>query len=93
MQNFQKSFSESDIRINNRSSIDISGVEEILSYDESSIVLVVCGVRLVIEGEGLRIGELRTAEGKIFASGRICSLIYEEAQAKKSRFPHNLFKA
>ena len=92
MQNTEKNFSQSDIKINNRSSIDISGVEEILSYDEHSIILSVCGERLVIEGEALRVNELCTKDGRVSAVGKICSLIYEEGSVRKGGFFSGLFR-
>lgn len=92
MQNEERLFSKSDININDRSSIDISGVEEILSYDENSIVLSVCGERLIIEGEALRVNELCTKDGRVSAAGKICSLTYEEGSVRKGGFFSSLFK-
>ncbi len=92
MENTAKSFSLSDVRINNRSSIHISGVEEVNSYDERSIVLVVCKARMIIEGENLRVTELSVDDGKVSAVGRIDAVIYEEGTVKKGGFFTSLFK-
>ncbi len=87
-----KEFSLSEVRINCRSSIDISGVEDVISYDDRSIVLVVCGVRTVVEGEELHVTRLSVEEGKVSATGHIGALIYEEAPVKKGGFLSGLFR-
>ncbi len=92
MQNSTRSFSLSDVRINNRSSIDISGVEEVISYDERSIVLVVCGVKMIVEGDDLRVTELSVDDGRVCAIGKIGAVLYEEGTVKKSGFLSSIFK-
>ena len=92
MENVTKGFSMSDVGINNRSSIDISGVEEVISYDEQSIVLVVCKARMTVEGENLRVTELSVDDGKVSAIGRIDAVTYDEGTVKKSGFFSSLFK-
>lgn len=78
MDNSRKSFASSDIRVYNRETIEVGGVDEILSYDDRTIILSVCGTRAVIEGENLRVIGLSVEEGKIKATGRINGFFYEE---------------
>ena len=85
-------FSLSDVRISNRSSIDVSGVEQIISYDEQSIVLVVCGVKMIVEGENLVVTELSVENGKVSAKGKITAVIYEEGAVKKTGFFSGIFR-
>lgn len=79
-------FNTSDIKIVNRSYIEISGVEEIISYDETSIILVICGDRATIEGEELRITELCVQEGKVYVKGKFISIVYEEIKEQSGGF-------
>ena len=92
MENRVKEFSLSEVRINCRNSIEISGVEQVISYDDRSIVLVVCGVRTIIEGEELHVTHLCVEEGKVSALGRIGALVYDEAPVKKGGFLSGLFR-
>jgi len=85
-------FSSSDVRIYNRSSIEICGVDEIISYDDRMIVLSVCGIRTVVEGEDLRVKDLSVEDGRICASGRINGLFYDEETVQKKGFFSRLFK-
>lgn len=93
MDTVRKPQSASDIRIINRKQIDISGVDEIFSYDESSIVLSVCGTRTVVEGEDLRVTVLSVGEGRICAVGRIDAVVCEEAAPSGKGFFARLFRS
>ncbi len=91
MDDNRKTHSSSDIRIHDRGSIDISGVDEILSYDDRTIILSVCGTKTVVEGENLRVTVLSVQEGRISACGRINAVICEEeAPARKGFFSRML---
>lgn len=92
MDSSKKVNSSSDIRISDRARIDISGVDEILSYDEESIILSVCGTRTVVEGENLRVTVLSVEEGRISACGRINSVISEEAIPVRKGLFSRMFK-
>lgn len=92
MDNTKRSFSSSDIRVYNRERIEIGGVDEILSYDDRTIVLSVCGTRAVIEGENLRVTGLSVEEGKINAVGRLNGFFYEEEIKLRKGFFSKLVK-
>ena len=79
-------FSTSDIKITNRNYMEITGVEEVISYDENSVVLVICGDRATIDGEELRITDLCVQEGKVYIKGKLICLAYEEMKAKNTGF-------
>lgn len=92
MENRTREHSSSQIVINCRSSIDITGVEEVISYDDKSIVLVVCGTRTIVEGEGLHVTRLSVEEGRVSAIGQISAVIYDDAPVKKGGFISGLFR-
>ena len=61
-----------------RGQITVSGVSEVVSFDEANVRLVTsCGI-LNLEGEGLRIHVLNTADGVVAVTGRLCGVLYEE---------------
>ena len=78
MDETRKNHSSSDIRISDRAVIEISGVDRVLSYDEESIVLSLCGTKTGIEGECLRVTVLSVEQGRICAEGKINAVICEE---------------
>ena len=92
MDSAKKSFSDSDIRITSMTRVDITGVDEIFSYDDRSIVLSVCGTKTVVEGEELRVTVLSVEDGRISAVGRINGVVCEEDISPKKGFLSRLVK-
>ena len=60
-----------------REQLVISGVEEVESFDESSILLTTAQGGLEIQGEGLHIEKLSLDGGDLKVEGRVNALIYE----------------
>ena len=85
-------FSTSEIRMKDRDHIDITGVDEVISYDENGLSLTVCGSRLTVEGDNMRVSSLNVEEGRIVADGRIRNLSYEDAPKGGSGFLSRIFK-
>ncbi len=92
MDGSKKIHTTSDIKITNRSSVDISGVDEIFSYDENSIVLSVCGTKTSVEGENLRVTALSVENGRVSAEGIINAVICEENVPAQKGFMSRIFK-
>ena len=91
MDDNKKIRSSSDIKISDRTRIDISGIDEILSYDDESIILSVCGIRTVVRGSGLRVTVLSVEDGRISACGRIDAVICEEEMPRHTGVFSRLF--
>lgn len=71
-----------------RNGISISGVNDVVSFDESGVSLeTVCG-SMAIEGEGLHVTELNMTDGLVEIEGRIIGLYYfdQRPQQKKGLF-------
>lgn len=66
--------------------MSITGVSEVLSFDESAVHLqTVCG-ELTVEGEGLRIGTLDTERGLVALEGAsIDGLFYLRPEGEERR--------
>ncbi|MBR5516292.1 MAG: sporulation protein YabP [Clostridia bacterium] len=64
----------------NRESIVLCGVDEVLSYDEESVVMQSVLGQLTIEGEGLNIVKLNLDEGEVCINGKLNALYYMEQQ-------------
>ena len=69
-----------------RSRMQLTGVSDVQSFDEQSVVLTTdCG-ELCVEGEGLHVSTLDIARGLVDIDGQISCVAYSEAgSAKKSR--------
>ena len=74
-----------DCSIRSRTHIDITGVCEVLNFDESTVSLIThCG-EMTLEGQELRIGTLDTEQGIVSVDGKISALYYSDNASKKRR--------
>ncbi len=69
-----------------RKNIEINGVEDVLSFDESEVTLQTSCGGMTLEGEGLHIGILDVAEGHVKIDGKIDGIFYfDESQTQKKK--------
>ena len=66
-----------------RKSLEISGVREVVSFDDEGAVIITEDGELCIEGIGIRISELDSACGRVSVNGRIDAIIYSADQSEK----------
>lgn len=65
-----------ELVMKDRKSLKLTGVCEVLSFDDVSVTLkTVCG-ELTVDGEGLRISSLDTVNGTLIIDGNVASLSY-----------------
>ena len=78
-----------------RESMEISGVTDVVSFDEQSVVLdTTCG-NMSLDGEGLHVQVLNLEEGIVTVNGRIDSVEYFDvagAQNEKRGLWGKLFR-
>jgi sporulation protein YabP len=68
--------SSHNIRIDKRNYMEINGVKEVISFDETSVILLTnCG-ELEINGNNLHVSTLDTDKGIVILDGKIDSLFY-----------------
>jgi len=69
------------IVVNQRESMELSGVTDVISFDEQTVVLsTVCG-EMAIEGSTLHIHVLSMDQGIVTLDGRIDSVTYYEHES------------
>jgi len=72
------------VEILERQNISISGVVQVMGYDEEEIVLETTQGILILKGKNFNISSLSLESGTLEASGFLHSLDYREEGAKKS---------
>lgn len=77
--------SERWLCLKERKSLEISGVREVVSFDDGEAVIITEDGELCIEGNGIRISELDSESGKVSVSGRIDAMIYSAEPSEKKR--------
>lgn len=83
--NDQATTDRHDVSIKGRKHIDVTGVKEVLSFDERSVSLVTCGGEMTLEGEDLKIGALDTDKGLLSVDGRINGMYYYDGRTEEKR--------
>ena len=77
------------LAVRDRGQITVSGVSEVLSFDEANVRLVTtCGI-LNLEGQSLRIHVLNTADGIVAVTGKLSGVLYEDENAPAERASKN----
>lgn len=80
------------IGIEQRRRADVSGVTDVLSFDEECIVADTVEGALVIRGRDLHITNLNLDRGELCVDGEFTGVSYEEAVPYKNGFFGRIFK-
>lgn len=70
--------------LENRKKLTLSGVIEVISFDEQKIDLTTNLGNLAIKGEELKMNKLDVQNGDVIIAGNISSIVYNGKLAKKS---------
>lgn len=65
--------------IEDRKKINISGVEEVESFDDESVILLTTMGELTVRGSDIRIGKLSTESGDLSITGNIRAVSYNDS--------------
>jgi len=89
-------FEESEVRHNvalvGRKRLTVSGVEEVESFDENTIVMSTALGLLVVRGAELHIEALSLEGGDLKVEGEVDSLTYEEDRRREGGLLARLFR-
>lgn len=66
------------LQLNERTSLTMTGVAEVVSFDENTVVLQTSLGLLVIQGQQLQLKNLTLEGGQVAVEGSIRALSYEE---------------
>ena len=69
------------VSMEDRCRMNVTGVEDVESFDESVIVMNTSQGDLIVRGSGLHIGKISLDVGQLSVEGVINELSYEEKQA------------
>ena len=80
------------IILEERKQLSVSGVEEVESFDENTIVMLTNRGTLIVRGEELHIEKLSLDGGDLKVEGEIDSLTYEDSGRDKGGLFSRLFR-
>ena len=72
----EKNNAAHSIIIEQREKINISGVTEVVGFDDETVLLRTAMGSLTIKGEGLHIGAFSTSSGDIDIDGKLIAMAY-----------------
>ena len=92
-----ESISNQNIYLENREKLNISGVKDVLSFDDQMVILETELGLLTIKGQNLRINKLSIDTLDVSIDGTINTLVYSEGSSEKKlgkngSFLNKLFK-
>ena len=80
------------IILEEREQLSVSGVEEVESFDENTIVMLTNRGTLIVRGEELHIEKLSLDGGDLKVEGSVESLTYEDDRREKGGFFSRLLR-
>lgn len=66
------------MELDGRAKLSVTGVQDVESFDEQSVVLRTALGTLVVRGEALHLQTLSLESGLVAVEGRVDSLVYED---------------
>ncbi len=81
-----------DVIIRARKRTEMSGINEVSSFDEKEIIVQTSGAGISIDGENLKIEKFDADNGELIINGTINGIFYYTKDIKKKRGFMGLFK-
>lgn len=83
-----------NLTLENRKKIVLTGVKEVLTYNDEKISLITIEGNLDIKGSKLKINKLDVQNGDVIIDGNINSMIYNDKEVIKNKenFFNKLFR-
>ena len=78
------------LTLNERKSLTMTGVTEVVSFDDTSVVLKTSLGTLVVQGQQLQLKTLSPEGGHVAVAGNMDSLVYEQSRDDRGLW-HRLF--
>lgn len=72
---------EHTLTLKNREKLSMSGVTEVISFEDTVVVLETALGTLVVQGEGLQLKTLSVDGGQVAVEGTVSALSYEAPRA------------
>ncbi len=80
------------INLSERKSLSVTGVQDVDSFDETTVVIYTDLGALTVKGVGLHINRLNIETGDLTLEGSVESLIYTEPRNRSGGFFGKLFR-
>jgi sporulation protein YabP len=72
------------VSLSDRSVLTVSGIDDLLNFDESGVVFDLGSSTLTITGSGLCVTKLSLETGEAAVKGTVDAIVYSDGQMKKT---------
>lgn len=81
-----------NVIIEGRKRLNISGVKQVISFDDETVLLDTALGKMTVKGEGVKIESFNTSSGDLTATGTIHAVVYMASENSGGGFISRLFK-
>lgn len=74
------------LSMENRQKAALTGVSEVLAFDENQVILMTDSGEIALTGEGLHVTRLMLEEGQLTVEGKLDSIFYTQRSSRRSFF-------
>lgn len=69
------------LALDNRRQLTVTGVTEVVSFDENAVLLRTQQGELLIQGQNLQLRQLSLEGGQVAVDGTVAAMVYEEPRS------------
>lgn len=80
------------VHIDSRELVSITGVKDVMSFNEQEVTLFTEGGELHIDGNALHITKLNLDDGHVVLEGEVSAMFYEEPQQQRGSLFSRMFR-
>ena len=81
-----------NVIIENRGKLNISGIKEVISFDDETLLLDTSLGKMTVKGENIRVESFNTETGDLLATGKIHAVVYMSDAKTSGGFLSKIFK-
>lgn len=85
---------KSNLMLENRNKLNISGIIEVINFNENQILLNTNVGTMIVKGQELKMNKLDVQNGDVVITGKVDSFVYtsDKSKAKKDSIVSRLFR-
>ena len=86
----ERLFKTQNLILENRKRLNVTGVKEVVGFDDNRVSMQTALGELTVRGTGLRVENLSVESGELIVTGEIGEMVYEES-AERTDWRKRLF--
>lgn len=87
-----ENYSSQNIIIEGRKKLTMSGIKDVISFDEETLLLDSVMGRITVKGEGMHIESFNNEAGDLSASGKVHAVVYMSDAKHEGGFFSRIFR-